>query len=472
MGKRTHSLAFVAFGLVPADVLEGGDADDVCEVSIDDVEDVEIPHPAGALVLVEDLMGYGAVVGKDVANLDAAARMGCNESAGEWYLDASLVAPCLVVRMDEVPERPVRAVEGTASDRDPGVRDRSDDTCFVRARCTRSRMPPSRQRSSALGTRMTCMSPEATTRARSAVSPLHEHERRCPSTPPFLRPKFGKPVKQGGKHGCGTPSPPQTPEGQMVAGLLSLRRSDRTSARASSRRLRGDRGSSTSGIVADDHSTVEIDLTGGDLIPRPRAAELDPLRTTPGVIGRVGDERCDPFAEFRDCPDLGENRRLARNLGYRTARVAGDNRTARLGLDNHSPELLDPRRRRAARYEHDMRSAVDVGELRRRSPREQIESIGEPEGCSAGSRRGRLGTATDDDEPRGTRSVHACENLDSVHDTLLGHQAAEEAEHELVVVERLVSRMEDRVVVAERQHVDQSREPLPRATEAACPLHG
>ena len=136
-------------------------------------------------------------------------------------------------------------------------------------------------------------------------------------------------------------------------------------------------------------------------------------------------------------PTLGEDRRLAGNLGDRAARVAGDDRAARLRLDDHSPELLDPRRRRAARNEHDVRPAVDVGELRAGSPGEQLEAIGEPERCRASSRRGLLGPAADDDEPCGTRCVHAREDLDRVDDTLLGHQAPEEAEHDLVVVERL-----------------------------------
>ena len=64
-----------------------------------------------------------------------------------------------------------------------------------------------------------------------------------------------------------------------------------------------------------------------------------------------------------------------------------------------------------------------------------IEAIGEPQGCCAGPGRALLRAAPDDDEPCGTRSVHASEDLDGVHDTLLGHQAAEQAEHDLVVVE-------------------------------------
>ena len=71
-----------------------------------------------------------------------------------------------------------------------------------------------------------------------------------------------------------------------------------------------------------------------------------------------------------------------------------------------------------------------------------------------------LGPAADDDEPRRPGGVHAGEDLDGVDDPLLRHEPAGDHEHELVVVERLRAGREQRVVVAEREHVDQAGEAL------------
>ena len=217
--------------------------------------------------------------------------------------------------------------------------------------------------------------------------------------------------------------------------------------------------------------TVEIGLAGGDLRPGPRAAQLDALllddvRTR---LGRRRAPRC-RSPSSATAPTSRQNRRLAGDLGDRAARVAGDDRTARLRLDDHSPELLDPRRRRAARNEHDVRPAVDVRELRRRSARRAARvDLRRPRAAARGRapRPPRARCRRRRAVPDARLFTRARISTASV-DTLLGHEAPEEAEHDLVVVERLVARMEDarrRIRAAGPRSVP--AKPLPRATEAA-----
>ena len=83
----------------------------------------------------------------------------------------------------------------------------------------------------------------------------------------YSGPKFGKPVKQGGKHGCGTPSPPQNRKGKWS--LASSRCGGRTELGAGELASPAWRSRQFHvGKVAGDHSTVKIDLTGGDLHSR------------------------------------------------------------------------------------------------------------------------------------------------------------------------------------------------------------
>ena len=94
------------------------------------------------------------------------------------------------------------------------------------------------------------------------------------------------------------------------------------------------------------------------------------------------------------------------DLRDRATRVAGDDRAACLGLDDHAPELLDPRLRRPARDEQPRGRAVRRSELRGRLPRDEFEAVRDAERRRKLSGRRLFRAAADDDEP-GRPSVDA-----------------------------------------------------------------
>ena len=121
---------------------------------------------------------------------------------------------------------------------------------------------------------------------------------------------------------------------------------------------RGRAGESDPSLACRD-APVELRLPLGDLRPRARRREREACLATSREVGRIRRERLDARCEVVDGADLGEDRRLARDLGDRAARIARDDCAARLRLDDHPAELLDGGRRRAARDEHHVCASVD-----------------------------------------------------------------------------------------------------------------
>jgi hypothetical protein len=65
---------------------------------------------------------------EDVTDLQARPSVRGDERAGDRDFDAAFVPPRVVVRVNEVAERPVRAIERATSERETRPRIRGDDS--------------------------------------------------------------------------------------------------------------------------------------------------------------------------------------------------------------------------------------------------------------------------------------------------------------------------------------------------------
>jgi hypothetical protein len=128
----TKRLLLVVLGLVDTDVFESRHGDDVIQLRRSDGFDVDVLDAAAALVLVDDAMGDGAVVAEDVADLQPyLGGRYRHECPGDRNLDASLVAPGGVVRMNEIAKPSVGAVERAPTQRGPSPGIGGEDTCLA-----------------------------------------------------------------------------------------------------------------------------------------------------------------------------------------------------------------------------------------------------------------------------------------------------------------------------------------------------